>query len=205
MSKYKTFIIFGTIIGLCFVGLVSVSVLQKKPNLVIEIAPNGALITVDGKKISKTTLFIAPGKHSLVARLDGFAGNEQTFTTETGKTTNLIVLLDPNTPAGEKYLRENPREQFNREALGGKLSAQLSTATTAKNPILASLPFIDRLFRVDYGASVKNPKDPLAVALFVTFYSEQGKQEALEWLQFKGVDTTTAEVLFINALDVSAE
>lgn len=196
MSKNKLAIV-GIFFALIIVVLLAFTAFKPEPNLILQIAPTKAKIVINGKEIKGDKVNLAPGGYKLAASFEGFRTETQNFTIKEGETTELIVLLNPNSEIGKQYLRDNPDEQFKRESLGGIISKKLSSELTEKNPILESLPFVDRLFRVDYGAS-EDTSDPTAIAIYVTYYSELGKQEADEWLKFKGVDLTQEELLYID-------
>lgn len=178
---------------------ISVGVLKKTSNVVLEIAPDGATVLLDGeKKLRAGKLFISPGKHTLRASLDGFTEVAKTVVVTQDKVVKVTLLLDPNSKAGYDYLEEHPSEELHREALGGRQFSSQTNSLARANPIITSLPFIDRLYRIDYGTSKKSPNNPAALAIYITFYDDAAKQDALDWIQFKGIDPATLEIIFID-------
>ncbi|MDB5175770.1 MAG: hypothetical protein JWM81_628 [Candidatus Saccharibacteria bacterium] len=198
MTKKQQTILAAMVVLTLVIGFAVTSLFKKPANISITVAPSTAVLTIDGKAAKRGDSHVTPGEHTLKARFDGFTTITQKFTATDGKIAPLTVLLNPNSVVGYDYLNQHPEEQHNREALGGKLFAQGTQKAAQKTPIIGSLPYYDRLFTVNYGPSTKNPSDHTATTLYVTYYSDEGRQEANDWLEFKGVNTATAEIVYTD-------
>lgn len=165
--------------------------------LKLEVAPSTATITLDNKAVKVGSHSLSPGKHILTARMNGFGTVNKTFTIRDKQSVAIDILLNPNSEAGYTYLRNHPDEQLKREALGGKNFSQQTNQAGSKNPLIYELPFVDQLYRIDYGASEKYPNDPSATAIYITFYRPEAREDALKWIRFKGYDPDKLEIIFI--------
>lgn len=199
MRIRKPFLIAGILVVIT-VGLALVfPSSNSNPNVFIEIAPTDSSVFIDGKKVSGVKFNVKSGKHLIKAAFKGFGDNQQVFSVTGSEKTKLIVLLNPNSPDGAEYLRKYPDQQYKREALGGKLSAAVSKNIADATPITSSLPFIDLLFRIDYGPSLKYPKDNLASTIYITYYSPEAIVAAQNWIRFKGYDPNQLEIKYVDA------
>ena len=169
----------------------------KKPNITLTVAPSVAIIKVDDKKqIKQGKLFLEPGKHQITITMSGFATQNITLTApSTGENSKTVILI-PSSQEGYDWLTNHPKEAARREGLAGTAFTAQNVERSKKLPLIADLPHIDNFYRVDYGVSKKNPKDSTAVAIYVTYYSDDGKQQAIDWLKFKGYTANTSEIIF---------
>jgi hypothetical protein len=198
MTRKQLTILAAMVVLTLIIGFTVTSLFKKPANISIVVAPSTAVLTIDGKPAKSGNSHVPPGAHTLKARFDGFSTVTQKFTAVDGKVLSLNALLNPNSTVGYDYLNQHPEEQHNREALGGKLFAQGTEKAAKKTPIIVSLPYYDRFFRVDYGPSTKNPSDTTATTLYVTYYTDEGRQEADDWLTLEGVNTATAEIIYTD-------
>lgn len=170
---------------------------RKKPNLSLVVAPSVAKIVIDGNKtVKQGNLYMLPGHHKLVASMDGFASRSLDFDVVANKLITETIVLVPNSQVGVDWLINHQSEELRREGLGGaKFDSTVSSAVKTL-PVIKELPFIDQLYRIDYGKSKAHPDDPNAIAIYITYYSDAGKQQALDWLKFKGYDPSKLELIY---------
>jgi hypothetical protein len=170
---------------------------RPRANVQIITNPHPAIVTIDGaKKVSRGTLYLSPGSHTLTASYEGFASKSLTFSITKGKPLQAVFLLTPNSAAGKQYLKDNPGEQSEREQLGGEQYDTDSATIRRIYPILSLLPHQGIDFAVNYGASVKNPKDPYAVALYVQVPAKGQEARALNWIRFSGYNPDDYEIVY---------
>lgn len=199
--KKRLVVVAGLPAGVLLAVWLYAVVVHKTPNVDVITAPDAAMLTIDGQPTSKTKLFyLKPGKHTITASMDGFTSDSQTVQVGNSGVTKVSLLLNPNSTAGYDYLQANPAEELQREAMGGQKFLQQNNAITSRVPLISSLPFIDQEFRVDYGVSLQHPNDPTAVAIYITYYSEAAKQQALSWIRFKGYDPSKLEIVYVNKI-----
>jgi len=192
-------IVFGFII-LLVLAIVATMIWQftrKKTNVSLTLAPSIAQAVVDGSiNVKQGDFYLVPGQHKLLVKMDGFADRALDFSVKSGQVSDLTIVLIPNSPVGVSWLQNHRDEELRREGLGGEKFDSTTSSAVKNLPLLKDLPFIDQLYRIDYGKSQKNPNDPNALAIYIEYYSDTGKQQALDWLRFKGYDPTKLELIY---------
>lgn len=173
---------------------------RGKVALIIGVSPSDSSLTVDGQAFSSgKKVYLIPGNHTFKATREHF--ESVTTSLELRDSTsvrNIILILPAISSEAKAYLLDHPSEQALREALGGQLANEQGQAARSKTPLVDSLPFIDREYRIDYGPSQKNPSDPTAIAITITSTSEASKQDAISWIRFKGFDPDALEIIYKN-------
>jgi len=106
------------------------------------------------------------------------------------------LVLGSNSPSTVNWYQTHPGDQQLSQVIGGKNFDLAAKRQSQKNPLIKSLPFVDQLYRVDYGQSQKHTSDPDAVGIYITYYSQAGKQQALDWIKFKGFDPSKLEIIY---------
>lgn len=185
-------------ISLAIIGLAIFILTRPKDNLVINVAPSSAEVIIDGKPYSSGGKRLEPGKYTITAKKDGFTSPSKTVTVSDDKLIEVDLLLNPVTAEAYGYLRDNPDEQLEREALGGKLVDIRSDEASKKTPLINELPFIDLMYRIDYGPSHKNRQDTAASAIYITLYDESARSQALDWIRYKGYDPEKLEIIYVE-------
>ena len=180
------------------IGLLLVGTNRHSPNITFVMSPGDATATLDNQQVvHEGKFYVAPGTHIIKAHFEGFVDNEVTFTAKkSGQTVNLV--LEPNSPEGYDWLASHPDELKKRQGIGGSTFSSNSQQQLTNNPVIANLPYIERYFRIDYGASKAQPDNPGAVALYITYYAAVGKQQALDWLKQQGYDPSKFEIIYVD-------
>jgi len=171
-----------------------------KTAVTVEVIPNDANLTMNGKTVKPGTLRLSPGEYTVEAAKDGF--ETDTYTVTVGDE-NLEVGLIP-TPVSDEalaWLNENPEIQLRREELGGQRAAQRGLAFEAETPLLTQLPHNSILpykgeygpFSVDYGPSRERE---FGIFLLISNSSPDGRRNALEWIRDQGYDPTDFEIVY---------
>jgi hypothetical protein len=178
-------------------ALLVLQFVRPPANVQLDYAPDGAKAVLDGVTVVHNGKFrVNPGQHTISITLGGFTDATEKFTVPASGTKSLALLLNPNSVEGYMYLGNHPSEEAHREKLGGQKFSELGTKTSDKLPLVKDLPFIDQLYRIDYGPSKVHPDDQSAVAIYITYYSDTGKQQALQWIKFKGYDPSALEIIY---------
>ncbi len=194
MSKRvtKLSIVFGLVLGVVVAGLL---LFRETGNIEFVIVPGDATLAVDNEKVRGKTGTFAEGEHTISVSRRGFRAKTTTFKATKDKQV-IEIALDTSTQEGVDWLIDHPEEAYLRESILGKESNALGEESARKNPIMDLLPFIDREWRVDYGRSVKYPEDPLRISVVITYTTDQAKQDALDWIQFKGFNLADLEIVY---------
>ena len=181
-------------------GVVVFWLLSRSPSTGIDlfVSPTNSSITLDGKSFSAGKKSVAPGKYALVVKHDSFLTTTQEVVVKQGQLTKLAVALDPDGIKGEQWLLDHPNEASLREKVMSPIVSEQANKLTKSMPIVTELPHIDNFYRVDYGASKKYPNDKAKIALYVRYYTPDGRAQADEWLVFKGVSLDKTEVIYLD-------
>lgn len=180
----------------------AITTIHKRPltaKLTIQVAPKSSVITLNGKKVKASIISVKPGEYKVSASHSGFAEKTQTIKLSKDASQYVGLVLISNATSTANWYSSHPEDQTLVEVITGKTVSNDSEAQQKTIPLIKELPFIDQLFRVDYGVSKLKPTDPSAVAIYIKYYSDAGKQEALDWLKFKGYEPSALEIIYVNA------
>ena len=193
------------IVGLVALGLVVIVFIlglqsrDKTASIEIQSAvPNDAKVTIDGGGVgSNSKNGVTPGKHTVVAKRDGFEDKTQEVEVKQGETKIIRLLMTPNSQVGYEWMRAHPDLAVEYEAMVGQQFGVQSQKTVDANPLIQNLPEIHPTWRVDYGKSVAYPNDPNKVAIIITYGgTEIDKQNALDWIKSLGYNPASLEIIF---------
>jgi len=205
-------IILGTVSLLVTIGVIALLQLpltRQKPNINLVVSPTVASAQLEtGKKIAYGKTYVTVGPHTLTASFSGFATKKVTFTAKNNGIQTVTVILIPNSTEGYTWLKNHPDEASKREALGGSQFYSDSAQRIKNNPIIKLLPYIGpgNTYRIDYGdppASTEHNKvSSNAVGIYITYYTSDGMQDALNWIKSQGYNP---DLLYLLYNDKSAE
>lgn len=194
MKKLVAFAVI--VIVVVFGGGLLLTAKHRKPNVFLDLSPSSSKVVLDHKSAVGASFYASPGKHTVTVSFSGFADSTQTITTKAGKTTRATILLQPNSGAGRQWLIAHPDEQNKRQAIVGPAFESTTQQRIDKLPLIQSLPYIERYFRIDYGPSKQHPNDNTATALYITTYAQPGVQQALDWIRSQGYNPDTLEIIY---------
>lgn len=167
--------------------------------VIVESSPADSMITINGKKRDQGAIKVRPGVHKIAVSKQGFTTVSRSVAVAKDESKYVGIALVPSSPATANWYIDHPSDGKLLEGISSK-NFDLSSADQIKKlPLIKNLPFIDQLYRIDYGRSQAHPNDPTALAIYIEYYSEQGKQQALEWLKFKGYGPDKLEIIYTNA------
>ncbi len=160
-------------------------------------APASAAVTIDGKTTVSNKIQVKPGPHTVIIKKDGFAPNTSNITASKGQTTTVAVALRPSSAATANWYTNNPADQKINEAVGATNSAAASNQLQTSFPVASVLPLTGPTYEIDYGAS---PDKSGQFAMFITYYSNTGKQDALNALTSLGYNPSNYEIIYKSGL-----
>ena len=166
--------------------------------ITIEVSPSGSTIKLNDKGIKEGTRKVRPGSYTIKVSHDGFTTGSKSITISKNQNVYVGIVLDPSSLSTNNWFDTHPEDALKGEGITGKSMDQASQELQAKFPIITNLPFIDQEYRIDYGKSKKEPDNPQALAIVITYYSESGKQQAIDWIRFKGYNPDNMEIIYIN-------
>lgn len=167
--------------------------------LTLEVAPTGSHININGKSSREGQLKVKPGSYHLTFSQSGFSDYSKDIQLSKGGSAYVGVSLFPSSAATQDWYKSHPTDAKKAEGISSKNFDQISSEQQRRLPLIKDLPFTDQLYWVDYGRSIKSPNDPNAIAIYIKYYSEPGKQQALDWIKFKGYDPAKLEIIYQNA------
>lgn len=198
MQRNKKLVLLGGLVVLLLIVLFLLRGRAPSTGVDLFVSPTDSTILVDGQKFSSGKQSLKAGKHSITVQRDLFLKHSEEFEVNQGGLTRLAIALDPDGRSGEQWLVDHPKEADLREKVMSPIIAKQGDDVAKKYPIITSLPHIDNFYRVDYGTSKKYPNDTTKVALFVRYYTPEGKAQADEWLTFKGVNLSESEIIYLD-------
>lgn len=163
-------------------------------------SPSDSKILISGKAVlanKKTKL--SQGYQTITIERSGFKTQTTTVKVSPGKELKLAASLEVNIAyisQGNKLNLPAADTAVSQGASGQLLAYKIAQAET-DNPLIKLLPYITSNFRVDYGASQKDPNS-ITQAIYITAGTTQAKQAALQWIQGKGGDTSKMEIIYLQ-------
>lgn len=159
--------------------------------------PGDLRLTLDGRAISQNgQTAIKTGDHTLVASRPGFAEQSKTFKVRKGETARFAFYLAADSEEGRRWYRDHPDAAQEKEGEGSRRYDEQSEKNTARYPMVKSLPYIGRSFRIDYGVSKAHPRDASAVGIYVKEFAPGGREKALEWMRQNKFDPDDYEIIY---------
>ncbi len=168
--------------------------------LVVQSAPSDLRLVLGSKVVNNNaTLYVTPGTYSWTATRAHFGTRNGTITVKKGSGNQpLIVFLEPSDAAGTQYLKDHPEEARKIEGLVGARTEQVSQQAQDAQPLIKQLPFIGPAFeyRIDYGTTPANAKYKNQPGIYIGADSDQGKQDALDWIKAQGFDPNRMNIVY---------
>jgi len=206
MRYHKRYLLFIGFCVLLLLGFGVWSALNRRSfttKIIIQVTPASSLITLGNNRIKAGTVGLRPDTYIIKASHDGFITDSKTVTVKSGSILYVGLALLSNSSSTATWYQDHPADQQLFEAITGKYFDIVTKSQLDTLPLVKYLPFIDLYYRVDYGQSKTHLNDPSAVALYITYYSMAGKQQALEWLKFKGYDPSLLDIIYTDKTSLS--
>jgi magnesium-transporting ATPase (P-type) len=200
VTNKKRFLVAFVLLILIFVGWAASRSYSNKYNSYIDlvVTPLGSKVMLDGRGVKASKLRLPAGEHTLAASRDGFAMQTKKVNLNPNETRFVGFALLSNSAETKDWYEQHPEDQLMLESISSRSFDQSSKDIVKRYPIIKELPFIDQFYRVDYGQPRVDSSDPTAISIYITYYSKSGKQQALDWLKFKGYTPKDIEVQFID-------
>jgi len=157
--------------------------------------PVSATATLDGSPIQSGNTKVKPGTHTITIKKDGFATQSSSIVATKDQTNTVNVVLVSNSPSTADWYLNNPADQTINEAIGADTAAAAADQLQATFPVSSILPLTGPSYSVDYGAS---PDKNGQFAIFITYYTVAGKQDALNAIQSLGYNPSDYEVIYTD-------
>lgn len=182
------------IVIIIIASIVEILSKQEKVLVSVSVSPSNARILIDGKEADLGENYLNPGNHTFFAKSSGFESETKNVEIKKDQDNSIIFVLKAGTDTAKEYIQSSTYEQQKREALAGQQANQIGTKTREKNPVIKILPYIASGYRIDYGSSLKNPDDKLAVRIVISAINPENEQKALSLLKSKGYNLEDLEI-----------
>lgn len=186
------------LMSLLVVILLCINLIPKigKTKVSINVSPSDSMISINNKPSSRGVKYLKPGKYTFTAKRDGFS--DDTIALELQNISQEIQLIpSPITQAAFDFLKNNPKIQIEREALGAQRSEQTGQKITNTNPLISKLPYtdIDGPFTIAYALT---PSSDGTVDIIISDSSPEGRENAIKWIKSQGVDPSDLNLIFYD-------
>jgi hypothetical protein len=179
--------------------LVAILGLRKQvlnSTLHIDVVPSGSKISVNGKSSSEGNIQTRPGTYKVVVSHSGFESVTRVVNLRKDHTEYVGIILTSNSPKTANWYETHPEDAKKGEGISSKTFLAIGDAQQQKLPLIKKLPYSERQFQISNGNSQLSPDDPTKVAIYITYYTEEGKQEALTWIQSQGYNPAKLEIIY---------
>ena len=124
-----------------------------------------------------------------------FIDQTVTFTVKNGEVGTVYIKLEPANEVGKQLLRTEVEARA-REEVSANLYYQSASSQQENNPIIKYLPAVTADWRVDYGNSSSSPDNTSAITVYITTYSDQDREAALNWIRSRGIDPASLDIVY---------
>ena len=171
---------------------------RSKGQLIIRVTPSDSAILINDKAAKPGKYYLPPGTYRVQASRSGFATDAQSVQVQLSKPASIYLLPVPNSEEAKGFLKNNPKEQSQRETVGGEKFNAEQDNLRANYPILTKLPFELRYVSISYGQSAKFPNDSSKIAIIIKAATEIGRRQGIVYMRDQGYDPTDYEIIFIG-------
>jgi hypothetical protein len=209
LEKKKRLLIVGGIVAAAVLTLVLLLLgggTGKTVTVEVLVVPSDASLTINGKSAKAGNLRLTEGQHTLKATRQHFgAAVKKIDTKKIDPDQPIYLTLDGSSPEAQAYMQAHPEEQALFERAIGVEIVNNETAILDSYPVVNQLPYETIDFLIDYTVSEENEVlftvtlYPVAAVPDSDEYKQQlqdYKQQALQYLQKQGVNTSKANIVF---------
>lgn len=204
----KKILIIGAVLALALVAWALFSAGQRQGKIRVSVlaAPVDSKITMNGKAVKAGSLYVSPGEHVFKAVREHFNDFETKVTIKASLQDPIYLIPYPADNKAYDILVSNPKNQEILDQFGAYNNRLAQKNLQKYQKVLNELPTQNSHFKIDYSASESG-----AVSFQVVLYpiinrpsdyaqyqaqGQQYKQEALQFLTDRGVDTNKESISF---------
>lgn len=161
----------------------------------IEVMPEDATITIDGKRSNHGTVYLEPGSHTFVASKTGFTDDKETLTISAES--NYVGLLPAPVSDEARKWAEQAEIIDKIESITGSIASAEGSITTTKNPLINYLPEsnIEAPYTISYRL-VENDSGGEDAVIIIKNATPSGRIKALAWIKEQGFDPADLQIEF---------
>lgn len=197
----KKLILLTILILVSFIGLaINNSIKNRTYNatLTIEVAPTGSKIQINDKKGKVGKNKLKPGKYTVTASKEGFEKVSKTVELSKNSQDYVGIVLESNSESTKNWYENNPKDQRLAESVSSS-QFDRNSEKISNDPIISKLPFIGPglSWRIDY----KNTNEDGKVVLNISYFDDQDKADAIEWIKNEGLNPNNYIFNYYNEIE----
>lgn len=179
-----------------FIGYISWHGTNLSAQLVLQVAPSDASIQLPDRPLHVGNIRLKPGAYQVTFSRPGFATVSKAVILRAHQVQHVGAALTSNSPSTADWYSTHPLDALLAEQITGRSFDSIGKTLDSTLSLVKLLPYGQREFSIDYGSSRQSPQNPNAVALYVTYHTEEGKQAALDWISSQGYDPAKLEIIY---------
>ncbi len=207
MKRYLPLII-GIIAVILFISGVSIlfsrgdSVLpgssKRTATIITTVAPTfDTTITINGDGVKEGETKVEPGTYTVQAAHKGFETESKMVTVKEGETVRVGIALQSNSPDTADWYGKNETDARKFEGISSTESGIIGQQRINSLPFLTRLPVrVPNKYTIDYGPSKKDPNNPKAVAITISYNDASSREAARNWIRYQGYDPDKLEIIY---------
>jgi hypothetical protein len=163
----------------------------------ITVTPSVATITLNGQHASNGKNKVKPGNYTVTASYKGFTTVSKQVSAQKGQTATVGIILESNSPLTASWYQSHSKDQTTAEVIAGRDFDTKAAQQAKSQPIINLLPYIGPGFeyRIDYGLKPSDSSNPV---IYIQTDSDQGKQDALDWIKNQGFNPSTLNIQYVD-------
>lgn len=164
-----------------------------KVRLEFILAPSKAFVTLNGKKVAKTS-YQKPGNYKVNVSREGYKTYNTEVTLDKNNPETVVAIgLVPQTLEAQREADQYESDYKKVQAQSSKKVNEAGQAMQDKYPIMASLPYRSSIYNIEYG---KTDKQEFVIQVFAK--TPVTRQVALAKIRDWGYDPTNYTIQFVD-------
>lgn len=164
-------------------------------SITIEVVPNGAKSTINGRGVREGTTKLKPGVAEIIISKKGFETIKQTVVLKDGEPRYFGFALVSNSASTADWYDKHPEDAKKAEGISSRNYDESSAKDAQETPFIMELPFVssDERFRIDYGQS---DTDNNRIIIYISANTQEARDAALLWIKSVGYDPSELNIVY---------
>jgi hypothetical protein len=159
----------------------------------LDFSPLAASAYVDGHRQKPGVVRVAPGKHTISVRLDGFADEQKVVSVKKTETMYVGLSLLPNSPKTTNWYTAHPEDQRIAERISGRNTDSAVNKALELEPFIKELPFIGPGFSYQVGVGATNSNGRPTIVIHAQ--SDEAIADAKQWIRSMGYNPDSMHII----------
>lgn len=197
MTRRRIVTLIIVFFGLAIAIVVGIFVYRSINSATINLyfSPKSADVKIGSSGGSFGDNYVRPGTYTVVVSKKGFSTYTEEVTVKSGETVTVNAALTSTSSETADWYTTHTEDYSIAQNIGDRQADKEMDTFVAGFPIVKVLPIVGMYesYRVDYGPS---PTKPGKFAVFISYQSDQAKQQAQDAVKAKGYDLSKYEVIY---------